>query len=48
MSAPDLRQAFEREAIELIGSSPEVFGDYLKSELVKWGALVKSSGLKVE
>ena len=48
MSAPDLRQAFEREAIEFIGSSPEVFGDYLKSELVKWRALVKSSGLKVE
>ena len=30
------------------GSSPEAFGDYLKSELVKWGALVKSSGLKVD
>lgn len=47
LSAPDLRQAFEKEAIEIIGSSPEVFGDYLKSELVKWGRLVKSSGLKI-
>lgn len=48
LQAADLRQAFEKEAIELIGSSPEAFGDYLKSELVKWGALVKSSGLKVD
>lgn len=48
MAAPDLRQAFEKEAIELIGSSPEVFGEYLKTELVKWGRLVKSSGLKVD
>ncbi len=48
LQAADLRQAFEREAIDLIGSTPEVFGDYLKSELVKWGALVKSSGLKVD
>lgn len=48
LSAPDLRQAFEKEAIDVIGSSPEAFGDYLKSELVKWGGLVRSSGLKVE
>jgi len=48
MAAPDLRQTFEKEAIEIIGSSPEAFGEYLKSELVKWGRLVKSSGLKVD
>lgn len=48
LATPDLRQAFEKEAIDLIGSSPEVFGDYLKSELVKWSRLVKSSGLRVE
>jgi tripartite-type tricarboxylate transporter receptor subunit TctC len=48
LQAADLRQAFEKEAIDFIGSSPEVFGDFLKSELVKWGGLVKSSGLKVD
>jgi tripartite-type tricarboxylate transporter receptor subunit TctC len=48
LAAPDLRQSFEKEAIDLIGSSPEVFGEYLKTELVKWGRLVKSSGLKVD
>ena len=48
LGAPDLRMAFEKEAIDLIGSTPEEFGNYLKSELVNWGALVKSSGLKVD
>ena len=48
LAASDLRQAFEKEAIEPIGSSPEAFGAYLNSELVKWGRLVKSSGLKID
>ena len=48
LAAPDLRQVFEKEAIESLGSSPEAFGDYLKTELVKWGSLVKSSGLKID
>jgi tripartite-type tricarboxylate transporter receptor subunit TctC len=48
LAAPDVRQAFEREAIEPIGSTPEQFGAYLKSELVKWGKLVKSSGLRID
>ena len=48
LAAPDLRQAFEKEAIEPIGSSPEAFGEFLRSEMVKWDKLVKSSGLKID
>ncbi len=48
LASPDLRQGFEKDAIEPIGSSPEAFGEYIKSEMVKWGKLVKSSGLKID
>jgi tripartite-type tricarboxylate transporter receptor subunit TctC len=48
LAGAELRQAFEKEAIDVIASSPEVMGEYLKTELVKWGRLVKSSGLKVD
>lgn len=48
LASPDLRHGFEKEAIEPIGSTPEAFGDYIKSEMVKWGKLVKSSGLKID
>lgn len=44
----DLRQSFEKEAIDIVGSSPEAFGEHLRSELAKWGRLVKASGVKVE
>lgn len=48
LNTPELRQGFEREAIEPIGGTPEAFGDYIKSEMVKWGKLVKTSGLKID
>ncbi len=48
LAAPDVRKSFEREAIETIGSTPEEFGEYVKTELVKWGKLVRSSGLKLD
>ncbi len=48
LAAPELRQGFEKDAIEPVGGTPEAFGDYIKSEMVKWGKLVKSSGLKID
>lgn len=48
LAVPDVRQSFEREAIEPIGSTPEEFGAFLKSESVKWGKLVKSTGVRVD
>jgi tripartite-type tricarboxylate transporter receptor subunit TctC len=48
LNTPELRQGFEREAIEPIGGTPEAFGEYLRSETVKWGRLVKASGVKVD
>ena len=44
----ELRRAFEKEAIDIVGGTPEAFGEYLKSELAKWGKLVRASGVKVE
>jgi len=48
LNTPQLRQRFEREAIEPIGGTPEAFGNYIKSEMEKWGKLVIASGLKIE
>lgn len=47
LAYPQLRQRFEREAIEPIGGTPEEFGAYIRSELVKWGKLVKASGARI-
>ena len=48
LNTPELRQGFEREAIEPIGGTPEEFGDYIRSEMVKWGKLVKAAGVKID
>jgi tripartite-type tricarboxylate transporter receptor subunit TctC len=48
LNTPELRHGFEREAIEPIGGTPEELGEYIKSELVKWGKLVKASGVKID
>lgn len=48
LNTPELRHGFEREAIEPIGGTPEEFGDFMKSEMVKWGKLVRASGLKID
>jgi len=46
LAARDFRQRIEAQAIEPIGSTPEKFGNYIKSEITKWGRVVKDSGAK--
>jgi tripartite-type tricarboxylate transporter receptor subunit TctC len=45
---PALKEKLTRLGAEVSPSSPEEFGAYLKSELVKWAQAVKESGAKVE
>ncbi len=48
LGAPDFRQRIEVDAVEPIGSTPEQFGDYIRSEFVKWAKVIKEAGLKIE
>lgn len=48
LAAPDFRQRIEAEGIEPIGSTPEQFRDYIKSEIVKWRKIVKLSGAAID
>jgi tripartite-type tricarboxylate transporter receptor subunit TctC len=43
-----LKEQFAAQGLEGAGSSPEEFGAYLKSEVAKWGKVVKQSGAKAE
>ncbi len=40
---PDMQKRLTSEGVEPIGNTAEVFSAYLKSELVKWAAVVKRS-----
>lgn len=45
---PDVRAQFEKLGAEPVGNSPAEFAAFTKAELVKWAAIVKQSGAKVD
>lgn len=44
--APEVRQRLESLSFEVVGSTPEAFAAYIKTETVKWAKVVKTSGAK--
>ena len=48
LQMPDIREAARLEGADITGGTPEQFHDYLKSELAKFGTLVKETGIKFE
>ena len=44
----EMRQRLIAEAFEPIGSTPEYLASYIKSEIVRWAAFVKASGMQVD
>jgi len=45
---PDVRAQFEKLGAEPVGNTAAEFAAFTKAELVKWAAIVKQSGAKVE
>jgi len=48
LQQPDFRAQLMNDGSEPLGTTPEEFGRFLASEMARWGAVVKSSGMKVE
>lgn len=48
LQMPDIRERFAAGASTVTGGTPEQFHDILKSELAKFGKLVKEAGIKPE
>jgi len=48
LAQPDVKQRLESVGFEIVGSTPEQFGEYIKTELRKWDKVVKASGAKPE
>jgi tripartite-type tricarboxylate transporter receptor subunit TctC len=45
---PDVRQRLLHDGAEPVGSSPEEFAAYLRSETTKWARVIKAAGIKPE
>lgn len=45
---PEIRERFAAAALEPLTSTPEQLGELMKTETVKWAAVIKQSGAKVD
>jgi len=48
LQRPDVKGRFFSSGAEAIGSTPEQFGAAMKSDMAKWGKLIKDAGLREE
>ena len=48
LSTNEIKDRFVALGAELLSSSPEEFGAYIKSETAKWGKVIKDSGAKAD
>jgi tripartite-type tricarboxylate transporter receptor subunit TctC len=48
VAAPEVVRQLEDQGLELVVSTPEELGAFLKSELAKWGKVVKERGMRAE
>ncbi|MCC7486174.1 MAG: tripartite tricarboxylate transporter substrate binding protein [Burkholderiales bacterium] len=44
----DVRETFQGLGTEVVGSSPEELGDYVRKELVKWSRTAREAGARVD
>lgn len=48
LNSPDMKARFLNAGLEAVGSTPAAFTVALKSEIARWGRLVKHAGIRVE
>jgi tripartite-type tricarboxylate transporter receptor subunit TctC len=48
LALPDFRRHLATDGSDAVGSTPEEFGTFLRSEMARWAVIVKSSGMKAE
>jgi tripartite-type tricarboxylate transporter receptor subunit TctC len=48
LAMPDVKERLGNVGFEIVGSTPEAFGAYIKTEIAKWAKVVRASGVKPE
>jgi tripartite-type tricarboxylate transporter receptor subunit TctC len=48
LDTPEVQKQFAAEGAEVVRMTPAQFGSFMEAELVKWGRVVKESGIKAE
>ena len=48
LSDPSIKERFAGDGAEAVGNTPEEFAAVIRSDLAKWGKVVKEAGIKAE
>jgi len=48
LELPDARELLAKAGLEIAGMSPDRFSTYVQSEIVKWGKVVRTAGIRLE
>ena len=48
LNDPGVRHSLDELGVDIVGDTPDQFGAYIKSEIPKWAAVIKTSGAKLE
>ena len=48
LSTPAMRERFKTEGLMLMNSQRAEFGQFIKSEITRWGKIVSATGVKPE
>ena len=48
LKQPDVVQRLDPLGFEIVGSTPDQYGAYIRAEIKKWEKVVKASGAKPE
>jgi tripartite-type tricarboxylate transporter receptor subunit TctC len=48
LALPEVKDRLVTQGIDPIGNTPEQFAAYIRSEIVKWAKIIKSTGVTAE
>jgi tripartite-type tricarboxylate transporter receptor subunit TctC len=48
LRAPDLKESFTQQGVEVVASRPEEFGPFIFAESARWGALARAVGARLD
>jgi tripartite-type tricarboxylate transporter receptor subunit TctC len=48
LNLPEVKERFRALGVDVIASSPEQFAQHLKSEIAKWGKVVREAKIRID
>jgi tripartite-type tricarboxylate transporter receptor subunit TctC len=48
LSTPDMKTRFDLQSAEIVASTPDQFGEFIKSESAKWGKVIREKGIRID